>query len=286
MQFNASQMRVWMTCALQAKFQYEDQLPRLQNAKASFGTCIHKALEQYNNDGNVQVAINSFKEWWAHPELLGVKPDVWPKYTTYNGLRERGIEILTEYHEKLKWDGRTVIATEHPFKVPFGDHELSGVVDLLELRRAGNGHLTLRVVDYKTNTKQPSFVMLRFDIQFTAYMYATEQPEFWTGHPGTKYVGIPDGENLYERLKKTKRKAIWYHLWTNKEIDAGERDDGDYERLYRLADEIDKAKEASLYIPTINADNCLYCPYTDQCRFVLPVKQQIALEEEGEEIED
>ena len=276
---NQSMLKTWMTCPLQAKFQYEDQLPRLQNAKASFGTCIHHALEDYNKTGNVGAAISLFKDTWAHPEKLGVEPDYWPKFTNYAQLREKGVEILKEYDEQQKWDGRTVIATEHKFCVPFGDHEISGIVDLIELKKSGNKRV-LRLVDYKTNSAKPSFATLRFDIQFTAYVYASLQPEFWIGVPGTKYPGISDGADWFERTKKMNRKAIWHHLWKGQEIDCGDRDDGDYERLYRLVTQIALAKEANIYIPTISADSCLYCSYTDQCRYVLPVKEQMKKEED------
>lgn len=271
-----------MTCPLQAKFQFEDNLPYLQNAKASFGTCIHKSLEDYNLHQDVDIAIEMFKDNWAHPENLRVKPDYWPRMTNYNGLKERGIEILKAYHDVSQWQNREVIATEHAFMIPFGDHELSGIVDLVELKKAKNGHRTLRIIDYKTNSRQPNFESLRFDIQFTIYYYASLQPEFWTGHPGTKYLPIPDGEERFQELASVKRKAVWYHLWTGKEIDAGARDDGDFERLYRLVDQVSKAKEMNAYIPTINGESCLYCSYTDQCRYVIPVKNQM-LEEEYED---
>lgn len=283
MKFSASLLNTWMTCPLQAKFQYEDNLPRQQNAKASFGTCIHKALETYNKTNDYDLAIEEFKDYWKNPGKLGVDPDYWPKRTTYSGLRERGLEILKQYHDKNLWLTREVIVAEHPFCVPIGDHELSGVVDCLELTKAGNGRRTLRVIDYKTNSKKPGLDMLRYNIQFTVYAYASSQIEFWTGVPDTKYVPIENGAALFESFRSVTRKPIWYHLWTNQEIDAGPRDDGDYERLYRLLDQIEKAVTLGAYIPTINEESCTFCSFTDQCRFVIPVKNQIKLENQEEE---
>jgi CRISPR/Cas system-associated exonuclease Cas4 (RecB family) len=271
-----------MNCSLQAKFQYEDELPRVQNAKASFGTVIHKVLESYNHVGDLDAAIDEFKYYWANPEVLGVRPDVWPRMNTYEGLKDKGIDILKAYDDKLRWTERTVIATEHKFEVVMGDHHLSGVVDLLELVKAKNGRRTLRVVDYKTNSKQPNFDGLRLDIQFTSYLYASLQPEFWLGGSEDKYPPMANGQVLYDSLIGVPRKAIWYHLWTNKEIDAGPRDDGDFERLYRLMKEIERAIELGVYIPSINPDSCTFCSYVDKCRYVIPVRKQIELEEQQE----
>lgn len=258
-------IKTWMGCPLQAKFRYIDKMGDYrQNAKASFGTCIHNALELYNKTADLDKAIETFKDTWANPEKLGVAPTQWPKYTTFGGLMGRGIEILKEYDAKQKWDKRLVVATEHPFIVPFGRHELLGYVDLLELRNTAKGYTAMRVVDYKTNSKQPLDSQLRLDIQFTSYVYATLQPEFWMGF-GTETPAIPDGERLYEEWLDLPRRPIWYHLWGNKEFDCGERDDQDFKRLYRALNEIEKAMDKEVYVPNISGETCVYCDFTEPC---------------------
>lgn len=168
MKFNASLLKTYMGCPLQARFQEIEKLPRLNNAKAVFGTCIHAALEDYNKTGDAKAAIAYFKDLWDDPSKLGRPIDVWPKFTTYGGLRKRGIEIIQEYADHHKWETRTVVATEHKFCVPFGEHLLSGIVDLVEKKKSTKGKPVLRIVDYKTNSKQPNLVQLRLDIQFCA----------------------------------------------------------------------------------------------------------------------
>lgn len=217
-----------------------------------------------------------FKEFWDEPERLGVKPDYWPRYTTFGSLREKGVEILQSYHDKNKWENRTVIASELRFLVPFGEHQLQGEVDHIELKKAGNGRKTLRIVDFKTNSKAPSAFTLRFDIQFTTYIFASLAREFWVGN-GADYPGVPDGERWYEELKNVPRRGVWSHLMTMKDIDAGPRDDGDFMRLYRVAKEIEKAVEHDVYVPSISADACLWCDYTEKCGITIPTER----DEEG-----
>lgn len=279
MKFNASLLKAWMGCPLQARFQEIEKLPRLNNAKAVFGTCIHAALEDYNKTGNATGSIAYFKDLWDDPSKLGRPIDVWPKFTTYGGLRKRGIEIIQEYADRHKWETRTVVATEHKFCVPFGEHLLSGIVDLVEKKKSTKGKSVLRIVDYKTNSKQPNLVQLRLDIQFTIYDYASRQPEFWMGfEDDQRYRGLPDGEKLYEMYQNMDRKLIWYHLWGNKEINAGDRDDMDMMRLYRVLNEVERAVTHEIYVPNISGDTCTYCDYVDRCGVVVPVHEKFQTE--------
>jgi hypothetical protein len=274
MRIRQSTLKTWMECPLQAKFKMFERLPSRQNAKASFGTIIHHCIERYNQGAPIEEVIKEFRYRWTNPETMDVAPDYWPKYTTFGSLMEKGVEILSLYHEKVQWEHRTVLASEHRFLVPFGVHELEGTVDHIELKKAGNGRKTLRIVDFKTNSKQPTLPALRFNIQFTTYIYASLQPEFWMGN-GPDFPAMLDGEKWYERLQKTARQGVWYHLMTNKEINAGDRDDGDFMRLYRLCHEIEKAVEADVYVPNISGDSCVYCDYTANCNITIPNQQEL-----------
>lgn len=269
MRISASLLKTWMGCPLQARFKYVDHLPDVSNAKTAFGSCVHHALEHYNQTGDVERSIEIFKDVWDDPAKIGAEFAWWPKFTTFAGLRNRGIEVLREYHEKQKWENRLVLGAEHRFRVPFGEHELVGIVDLLEMKKSGRGKNTLRIVDYKTNAKAPSIGELRVNVQFTAYHYASMQPEFWLGN-GPDHPPVPDGQNLWDRLQDAPRRAYWYHLMTNKEIDAGERDDADFMRLYRVATEISRALEHQVFVPNISGDTCVFCPYTEPCGLPIP----------------
>jgi CRISPR/Cas system-associated exonuclease Cas4 (RecB family) len=269
MRFSASKINTWMSCPLQARFKYVDKLPTKQSGKASFGTIIHDALDYYNNTRDVDGAVRRFTENWENPGNLGVEPEYWPRYTTYGGLRTRGQEIIREYADKLKWENREVIATEHKFLVPFGDHEIVGFVDLVELRTNSKGKQVLRIVDYKTNAKAPFTTALRVNIQFTAYIYASLQPEFWLGNP-PEADAMEKGDHWFPLLEGMEREGIWYHLMTNKELSCGTRDDKDFMRLYRACEEIAKAEEQGIYVPNISGDTCTYCDFTEPCGVPIP----------------
>jgi hypothetical protein len=189
-------------------------------------------------------------------------------------LRETGVQMLTDYHETASWSKREVIASEHRFCVPFGDHLLSGIVDVLEATPRA-----LKVVDYKTNSYQPNLDSLYLNIQFTVYYYASLQPEFWMGFENDpKYPAMPNGEELFERFKDKDRIPIWYHLRKNKAINCGRRDDMDFMRLYRCCKEIAKAIEHDIFVPTISGDSCVFCDHQDVCRvFIPPHKEPGAL---------
>jgi hypothetical protein len=278
--FSASRLKTWMACPLQAKFKYIDhETGGKQNAKASFGTIIHHCLDIYNRTGNLEVALNTFKDLWHNPDKLGVTPEVWPKFTSYGSLRERGLLVLKQVHQSTKWDKREVITTEHRFHVPFGRHELNGVVDLLEVRKSGKGQSLLRVVDYKTNSRRPNMGELALDIQFTVYVYATMQREFWVGDGTPEYPGITNGEWLYETLLEVPRRAIWYHLWDAKEIDAGPREDDDFMRLYRLCEQVERAVTHEVFVPRIG-EACTLCDFANaQCPVRVPTADELREQE-------
>lgn len=278
MKFSPSLIKTFMSCPLQAKFREVDELPWRQNGKASYGTCMHDALERYNNGLSIDETIERFKETWYAPEMLDVKPDYWPKFTTYSGLLKKGVETLRDYHDIHEIVDREVIATELKFIIPFGEHHISGIIDLLEVGKDNTGNEVLRVVDYKSNAKVPTQIDLALDIQFTTYMYASLQEEMWVGVPGwpdedgeEKYVGLENGKELFERFADMPRRGVWYHLNTNKEIAVGAREDEDYMRLYRCLNEIENAIEKSVYVPCISGDTCTYCSYKDVCPVVMPV---------------
>lgn len=269
MKFSASMIKTWMNCGLQAKFSYIDELPQLQNAAASFGSCVHSALENYNKGDDIEEVVNHFVYYWDNPHELGVEPETWPKRTSHAGYREKGINMLYEYHENLQWSSREILGTEYRFCVPFGDHELSGIVDLLEVP---NNKPILKIVDYKTG-RRPNYDNLYLDIQFTAYSFASTKKEFWTGNGEEKYPGFPNGEELFEKFKDYERHAIWYDLQNNKEYDCGPRDDKDFMRLYRCCEQIARAVEYEVFVPSINGNSCMWCSYTDICPAYIPVHE-------------
>lgn len=256
MKLRQSTIKRFMACPAQVKFAEVEGLPEPENWKQFFGTAIHFCLEKLNlGVVTVEEAKALFLDLMVNPDKLACNPTVMPKMTTFGGLENKGLWILDNFEDKYHWEDRQLVASEHQFVVPFGRHELSGTIDLLELRFNHKGKQILRVCDYKTNTRKPSFMELQLNIQFTVYSYATTQPEFWEG--------LPDG--MFDDLTDTERRSIWIHLWTGIELDAGTRAMADFRRLYRVCNQIERAVEADIYVPDISGETCIFCPYIEPC---------------------
>lgn len=195
MRLSASRMNTWMVCPMQAKFKYVDMLPSQQHAAATFGTCIHAALETYNSGAtaNPDKAIEVFKEMWNNPDKYGIEPEIWPKNgKSFGGYMAAGIDVLRAYHDQMKWHQRTVIATEVGFLVPFGDYELTGFIDLIETVKGKSGKEVLKITDYKTNARAPYITGLRANIQFCA----DEETEILTKRGWVRYEHLEPGEDV------------------------------------------------------------------------------------------
>jgi CRISPR/Cas system-associated exonuclease Cas4 (RecB family) len=276
MRVSNSMIETWMKCPLQARFRYLDKLPSKKTSRMTFGICVHAALEFYNNTGDVDKAVNMFLDYWDNPEKVKAVPEIWPKGTTAGGFRSKGIELIQTYHEQQGWGKRTILAQEHRFLVPIGEHEVQGVVDLLEVKKSARGVPTLRIVDYKTGSKKPYKNTLRLNTQFTIYDYASRQPEFWFGNKSdlNYYPPMPgDPEELWETYKNVPRRGVYFHLLGCVEVDAGERDEADFMRLYRVITEMSKAVENEVFVPCLSADSCVFCDYTEPCGVKIPERE-------------
>lgn len=244
-------------------------LPQRSNSKAVFGQIMHRALEHYNNTGDLDGAIKRFLSDWGRAD-----PDRWLKFTSYAGLKAKGVEILEAMARHYRFQDRRVIGTEIGFVVPFGEHQLHGFIDLLETQKSGTGREILKVVDYKTNSKDPTKTELALNLQLSVYHYAVSQKEFWTGMPGEpEYPGLENGEWLWATLQGVPRRCIWFSLWNGRELDAGPRTEVDYGRLYRVCDEINRANDAQIYVPKVG-EACNWCDFVDQCSMKIPPSVQ------------
>jgi len=273
MRFSASRLKTYMECQLQAKYRYEDNLPRRQNAAASFGTIAHKAIQTYyESGGDYERAVKTFKGLWANPARAGVEPEYWPKRTSFGSYMGRGLEMLKQLHASHAWQTFHLIACEQPFLVPFGKYELTGFIDLLGVEKSGTGTELLKIIDFKTSSRTPSTAALALDVQFTTYHYAVNQREFWVGVEGNpEFNGIVNGEWLWETIgRDMQKRCIWWALNSGRQIDAGPRVERDHQRLYRVCSEIEKSIDAGVAVPKIG-EACNWCDFQEPCALEIPV---------------
>lgn len=216
------------------------------------GSVWHFAVEVYENyDHDIELAKRTFVQYWENPDALGLHIDYWHRGTSRNSLRKRGLAMLDRYHELAPWREGRLIGTEIEFHVPIGDNTLKGYIDKLWYRP---GAKRVEVIDFKTGSYVPQ--KLRYNVQFSAYCYATERPEFW--------VDIPGFEDGYERFKGWQRAGWWYHARNNKMYNAGKRGVDDYKRLSLAVLELVRAVELDVYPLDISGENCAFCPYVEE----------------------
>ena len=207
--------------------------------------------EQWGRD--VELAHRTFDRYWAAPHALGERIDFWHPTTTFEGLEKRGHEMIDAYHELSDWRSKShvTLGTEIRFVVPLGErHELEGTVDKLVANKATK---SISVIDFKTGSNVPR--KLRFNLQFSAYCYATTRKEFWQFVPG-----FEDG---YERFHGWSRDGWWYHARNGRFFNAGKRSDEDYRRVILAANEMENAIKANAFPLDVKGENCYYCPFSD-----------------------
>lgn len=267
--FSASRIGTWMDCPLRAHYRYDLKWPTEDNAAAFFGTSMHEALSVfYNGAGDYDAAVAKFKRAWSQ-QPKGLR---YFKMTSYDNYRKRGLEMLAKVRDMHRFSTYNFIGSEVPFRVPFGNHELTGIVDLIGTERSGTGAELIKVTDFKTNTKDPSRAALALNQQFCVYLWAVTQREFWVGVEGNPdFPGVPNGEWLWETVAKmVPARGVWFSLNNAREIDVGPRTDVDFTRLHRVCDEIAKAIEADIHVPKIG-EACTFCDYVEPCAFDVQV---------------
>lgn len=276
MRVRQSDLKMWAKCPLIYKFTYLDRLPREQSGSLTFGTLIHHCVEQLERTGDLAGSIELFQELWIQPTLL--HPDYAVQYyvrgTSWKKYMELGPKILRDWWAIASWDSTLVLAREHSFEVPIGEgHTLHGTLDKLEVAyradiNGGLGGQVLRISDYKTNNKVPTYNYLAEDLQFSAYAYATTRPEFWAN------LG---GQAAYERYQDLPRYGEWVQLTGPKRMDAGIREQRHYNRIEMAVNGLADSVAMRIFVPNISGETCRYCEFRSPCG--LP-----ELDEDGQEL--
>lgn len=261
MRVRQSDLKTFQRCPLQLKFSKVDGLPREQSAALTFGTVMHYCILLMEEAYDLAVGLAAFEKYWTEPESLepGLTPTEYLKGTSWMKYYTEGPRILRDWWGIIQWESDDVIAREHHFIVPVGkDHELEGTADKLAIRyEPKTDEYVLLVSDYKTSRKEPTYGYLFHDLQFSAYCYATTQPEFWTG--------IQGGDEIYENLKGVRRMAEWVQLTGPKRKNAGERNEMHYARLRYAINAFAESVSLGVFVPNISGDVCMYCDFRKSC---------------------
>lgn len=298
-----SDLSAWSRCGLQkhyydiARDNPDDLGVQPERLSATvYGTVVHYAamvLEKMHHDGDpdaLGTAIATFEHYWNPGHIAEVadgQVTEWLPRQTYGGLMDRGRMALRDYYEvMLKKDDSRLLALEYQFAVPLVGtdgrvHTLTGTIDRLSIRKH-YGKPYLSQDDYKTG-KQPTY--LRYNMQGTAYSYATTTRDFWVGPtiglwdgPELDVFGVPYlddlarffhswGYSLLDGGEKplAARRFRWINLQEMKYADGGWRTAQDYERLRVAVSNYVAAVEAEAYPVTTTGEVCRYCPFKSIC---------------------
>lgn len=249
------------------KYQHIDGLEREQSGSLTFGSIIHDCVLVLETTGDLDAAIARFHAAWQDPSAFqdemtpGQKLtiDYYVNGTNWQKFAFEGERILREWHHVIRWESDVVLGREYTFDVPVGDgHVLHGTIDKLALRYVPKIRSQVVLVsDYKTNSKDPAYGWLADNIQFTAYAYATTQPEFW--------ANIPDGDKIFERMADIPRHGEWVALKGPKRLDAGPRDQVQYNRLIQAVNALCESVAMRIFVPNISGETCRYCEFRKNC---------------------
>jgi len=259
--FRQSDIKRWGTCPLQYKYANLDGLPRIQTCAVTFGSIIHDVILWMEVNRDLPGAIHLFQDYWIDPTRLDPSYEIqkWLPKRSFESYAQDGARMLRSWWAIIEWDADVVLGREQHFVVPIGDgHELEGTLDKLVVRyKPKTDSYALVVSDYKTSRKVPSYGYLRQDLQFSAYCYATTQPEFWTG--------VDNGEHLRQQVMHLPREAEWVQLTAPQRKHAGDRNDQDYNRITYAVNAMAASIDMRIFVPNISGESCTFCDFRERC---------------------
>lgn len=164
--FSYSQLNSYKTCPLQYKYLYVLKIPTLPTDSASFGTTIHKTLQDFyiefmkDKKVNKKQLMDIYKKTWI--------PIGYSSKAHETQMKKTGKKILSNYFDKYHNSSLNILELEKLFKIKISeDIFLTGKIDRIDKLNKNE----IEIIDYKTG-KKPSEKELVKNMQLTIYSLA------------------------------------------------------------------------------------------------------------------
>ena len=236
--FSYSQLNSFETCPLQYKYLYVLKIPTLPTASASFGTTIHKTLQDFyskfikNKKINKIILIEIYKKLWI--------PVGYSSKAHEDRMKKEGEKILNNYFDKYHNLSLNILGLEKLFKIKISeDIFLTGKIDRIDKLNKNE----IEIIDYKTG-KKPSERELTKSLQLTIYALAAHDKNLFN----KKFVDI----NL-----------TFYYLQTQEKITLKKNEEDlikTKENVIEMVEEIKKNQ-----FPANPGKHCDFCSFKIIC---------------------
>lgn len=164
--FSYSQLNSFKTCPLQYKYLYVLKIPTLPTDSASFGTSIHKTLQDFyiefikDNKINKNRLMEIYKKVWV--------PIGYSSAAHESRMKKEGEKILNNFFDKYHSKKINILGLEKLFKIKItNDIFLTGKIDRIDGRKGNE----VEIIDYKTG-KKPNERELTKSLQLSIYALA------------------------------------------------------------------------------------------------------------------
>jgi DNA helicase-2/ATP-dependent DNA helicase PcrA len=170
--FSYSQLNSYKTCPLQYKYQYVLKIPTTSTAAESFGSAIHKTLQDFyskfllNKKIGKKRLLEIYKQDWI--------PVGYSSKAHEERMKKEGEKILKNYFDKFHSKDLKIIGLEKLFKIKIADDIfLTGKIDRIDQFNKNE----IEIIDYKTG-KKPIEKELAKSLQLTIYSLAAQDKNF------------------------------------------------------------------------------------------------------------
>lgn len=238
LQLSASQLETYEDCPRRYFYEYVLRVRGDSNVYAELGTLVHEVLRAFLDPNNDEVdygldGLRELGERTWRDDLARYRPQV-------EEARRDFFDMLERWWEEEGSVARPdVLAVERHFDVKVGPHTITGSIDRID-RRDG----AIRIVDYKTSSKETPADEMPDNLQLAVYHLAAARDPELAGHGPASELDL-----LFLRSMKVRNQPVTVDHEADTEA-----------RVLAVADRI----LAEEFDPSVHA-NCRVCDFHRLC---------------------